>query len=236
MTRAASAARGRPAGSTRRSACTPAARSARIVRAQTSSASRPSANSCVSPSTGTGRNCFSVCERLRVGAAVVEDAEDARQRRRCAASQLLEKRVDVRRVVVRDDLRQEELAGEVLVVEKADLRRRIGVRIGPAAEREIRHVLANRLAQLPRVRHAARRTDRPIAAEHDQRPEPFLPGALGVRQTELERVLRREERHDVIARHVRAEIDDEVAEVVLLARADGAVGEEHERLVAHEAA
>ena len=39
----------------------------------------------------------------------------------------------------------------------------------------------------------------------------------------------------MIARHVGAEVDDEVAEVVLLTGADGAVGEEHERLATDEA-
>ena len=139
-------------------------------------------------------------------------------------------------VVVRHDLRQEELAAEVLVAEKPRLRRRDRRADCPAAERQVGHVLADRLAQLPRVLHASRRADRPIAAEHDERAEALLPGALGIGQAELERVLRREERHDAIARHVGAEIDDQVAQVVFFARADGAVGEEHERPAAHEAA
>ena len=110
------------------------------------------------------------------------------------------------------------------------------MRIAPAAERQARHVLVDGLAQLPRMFHASRRSHRPVAAEHDQRPEALLPGALGVRQAELHRVLRRQERHDVVARHVGAQIDDEMAQVVFFARADRAVGQEHERLIAHEAA
>jgi hypothetical protein len=42
-------------------------------------------------------------------------------------------------------------------------------------------------------------------------------------------MLRREKRNDVIARDARAEIDDEVPEILLLVRADGAVSEKHER-------
>ena len=61
-------------------------------------------------------------------------------------------------------------------------------------------------------------------------------GALGVGQAELERVLGRQERHHTIARHIRPEIDHEMPQVVFFARADGAVGEEHERLAPDQAA
>ena len=53
--------------------------------------------------------------------------------------------------------------------------------------------------------------------------------ALRIRQAVLERVLRRQKRDDALARDVRAEIEDEMAEVVLFLHADRAVGEEHVR-------
>ena len=112
----------------------------------------------------------------------------------------------------------------------------IGVRVAPAAQRQVGHVFVDRLAQLPRVLDASRRPHRAIAAEHDERAEAFLPGALGVRQAEVHRVLGRQERHDVVARHIGAQIDHQMAQVVFFARADGAVRQEHERPVADEAA
>ena len=146
---------------------TPAARRRRIVRAQISSGVAPSANSCINASAGTGRNCFSVSSVFGVRAAVIEDAENARHQH-LPPRQLLLKPIDLPQVVMRDDLRQEKLAGEARVVEEARLGRRIGVGIRPAAQREVRHLLANRFAKLPGVRHASRRTDRPIAAEDDE--------------------------------------------------------------------
>ena len=40
----------------------------------------------------------------------------------------------------------------------------------------------------------------------------------------------------MVARHIGAEVDDEMAEVVLLARSDGAVGQEHVRVRTNESA
>ena len=45
----------------------------------------------------------------------------------------------------------------------------------------------------------------------------------------------REKGHDVIARNGRAEIADQMPEVVFFARANGAVGEEHESAAAYQA-
>ena len=63
-----------------------------------------------------------------------------------------------------------------------------------------------------------------------------MPGALGVRETELERVFRREERDHAVARDVDAEVDHEMAEIVFFAGADGAVREEDERLAPDQSA
>src|SRR5687767_12737026 len=82
----------------------------------------------------------------------------------------------------------------------------------------------------------ARRPDGTVAAEYHERRESLLPGPFGIRQAELEGVLGREKRHDAIAGNVGSEIDDQVAEVVLFAGADRAVGQEHVRPAAHEAA
>ena len=45
-----------------------------------------------------------------------------------------------------------------------------------------------------------------------------------------------QKRHDPVVRHVATEIRDQVAEVVFLLRADGAVGQEHECALTREAA
>jgi hypothetical protein len=134
------------------------------------------------------------------------------------------------------DLRQEELGIEVAAGEEARLGFRIGVRVGPAAQRQPRRVPPDGLAQLPGVLHAAGRPHRSVAAEDHERRKPFVDCPFRVAQAELHRVLGREEGHDVAARDVAAEVDEQVPQVVLLARADGAVGQEHEPVVVHETA
>ena len=141
----------------------------------------------------------------------------------------LEKALDRRPAVMRDDLRQVELGGDAVVEQVPHLRRGVRVRIRPAAERQLGLARADHLAQLPRVLDASRRPDVLVAAEHDERLEAVLPRAIRVGQAVLRRVLAGQKRDDVRARHVAAEIDDEMAEVVFLLEADGAVGEEDER-------
>ena len=97
-----------------------------------------------------------------------------------------------------------------------DLRGRIGVRIGPAAEREPRHALADLLAQLPGVLDAPRAptllsppsttsASNPCACARSAYARQYSSGCLHVRNgTTPERG------------HIGAEIDDEVAEVVFL--------------------
>ena len=110
------------------------------------------------------------------------------------------------------------------------------MRVRPAAERDPVIAPAEHLAQLPRVLDAARRAHRFVAAEHDQRRKAVLMRALGVRQAVLERMLRRDERHDALARHVVAEIDHEMAEVVFFLGAHRAVREHDERALPRETA
>ena len=57
---------------------------------------------------------------------------------------------------------------------------------------------------------------------------------IGVREAELERVLGREKRDDLVAADGVAEIGDEMAQVVLFLRADGAVGDHHAHVVARQ--
>ena len=135
-----------------------------------------------------------------------------------------------------DDLGQEELRVRVFGDEEVDLAIGIGVRVRPAAERERVIALAKHLPQLPRVLDRPRRADALVAAEHDQRRKPALVRAVRVRQAVLDRMLRRQERDDAIARDVEAEVGDEVAEVVFFGGADRAVGEEHERALARQPA
>ena len=65
-----------------------------------------------------------------------------------------------------------------------------------------------------------------VAAEDDQRVEAVLVRAIRVRQAVVHRMLAREERHDAGPRHIDPEVDQQMAEVVLLLQSDRAVGQE----------
>ena len=108
------------------------------------------------------------------------------------------------------------------------------MRIRPSPKRQIRPVLADVLAQLPRMLDAARRADVLVAAKHHERLESMLTGAVGIAQAPLQRMLARQKRHDARPRHVSPEIAHEMAEVVFLLDADGAIGEKDERVVARQ--
>ena len=89
-------------------------------------------------------------EGLGIRAPVIEDAEDAGMLE-VAAVELGVEGLDVVEVVMRDHLSQEELRREPIVADEPRLLDRIGMGIRPAAEGQIRHVLADLLAQLPGV-------------------------------------------------------------------------------------
>ena len=136
---------------------------------------------------------------------------------------------------MRDDLRQEEIRVDVGVqqeVAPADRDRRSDwpIRRAPAPDD------AARISW--RSCHACSsdrgRPDVLVAAEHHQRRKTVVHDLIGVRQAELDRVLRGQERDDAIARDVVAEIGDEVAEVVFLLRADGAIGDHDAHVVARQ--
>jgi hypothetical protein len=74
-----------------------------------------------------------------------------------------------------------------------------------------------------------------VAAEHHQGREAVLHDLIGVAEAEVDRVLGGEERHHALTRHVGAQVGDQVAQVVLLLRAHGAVGDHHAHVVAHQA-
>ena len=57
--------------------------------------------------------------------------------------------------------------------------------------------LANQLAQLPRVLERSRAADVLVAAEHDERRKTVVHGLIGIRETELERMLGGEKRNDL---------------------------------------
>src|SRR5262245_59306940 len=138
---------------------------------------------------------------LRIRAAIEEDTVESGQGH-LAPLQLLPKMIERPRVVMRDDLGQEVLGAEVFVGEKSGLRRRVSVRIGPAAERQVRHMFMDETSQLPGVLDASLRSDVAIAAEHDKRTEPLVPGAFGIREAKIQGMFRRQEWRDVIPRHV----------------------------------
>src|SRR5262249_18742930 len=66
--------------------------------------------------------------------------------------------------------------------------------------------------------------------------KPALARAVRVRQAVIDRVLGGQERHDALARDVAAEVRDEMAEIVFLIGADGAVGQKHVRALPGEPA
>jgi hypothetical protein len=144
--------------------------------------------------------------------------------------------IDGCNVVMRNHLREEVLPVEIRGTEVGRLEPGVRVRIGPAAERQTRHVLLNRLAQLPGVANTSWRSDGPVAAQDDQRSESFVGGPLGVVEAEAHRVLACQERDHVVARHIGAQVVHQVTEVVLFAGADRAVGEKHEGAVPDEPA
>ena len=190
---------------------------------QMSSAVAPSANSRVSPSTGTGRNPFRMFSVFRIGAAVVEHAKHTRQVAGATASGV-EERADSWKVVMADDLRQVELGGEVLVEQEADLL--FSVRVDWPS-RPVRATACVPAAS----REAARRVRRSaafhglVAAKHHERRKAALARPFGIRQAILTRVLRRHERHDARPWHVVTEVGDQMSKVVFFGCADGAIGE-----------
>src|SRR5919106_1710299 len=106
------------------------------------------------------------------------------------------------------------------------------MRVGPPPERQPWLPQPDLVAELPRMLDAARPPERPVAAEDDERREPVLPRLFGIAQTEIERMLRREERDDAIARQIAAEIGHQVPQVVLFLGAHGAVGQEYRDILA----
>ena len=90
------------------------------------------------------------------------------------------------------------------------------------------------LPQLPRMLHASRMPDVLVAAQDDERLEPVLLRAIRVRHAVAHRVLARQERDDLRSRDVTPEVDDQVPEVVLFLRSDGAVRQEDVGTVARQ--
>ena len=215
----------------------PSSISARMVRAQMSIGVAPAANSSASAGGRHRHEGAERRERLRVRAAVVEDAEDARQLH-AAAIGFAEEPRDARALVMRDDLRQVELRVDALVQQEVDLTRR-RPHAGSPIRRASRSGCCARIAS--RSSHAcvdaARLADALVAAEHDQRRKPVLPRAVGVRQADTSSEcldVRNGTTRDAI--DVGAQVGDEVTEVVFFLRADRAVGQEDEQLAPREAA
>jgi hypothetical protein len=93
---------------------------------------------------------------------------------------------------------------------------------------------ANHLPQLPGVLERSRPADVLVAAEDDQRRKAVVHRLVGVGLAELQRVLGREERNDLVAADGVAEVGDEMAQVVFLLRADGAVGDHDAHVMARQ--
>src|SRR4029077_1808824 len=75
-----------------------------------------------------------------------------------------------------------------------------------------------------------------VTAEHHQRRKSVLPRLLGIRETELHRMLGRQERDDVLACDVTPEVRHEMAQVVLLLRTHRTVRQEDAYIASGKAA
>src|SRR5688572_8951164 len=124
-----------------------------------------------------------------------------------------------------DDLRQIELRSKSLVGNEAGLLHGVRIRVRPPAKRQPRLAHPDVAAQLPRMLHATRAASGPVAAEHHQRRKSMLPRLLCVAETEIQRVLARQERHDTLVRNVTPQIVHEMSEIVLFLSANRTVGE-----------
>src|SRR5262249_40275570 len=112
-------------------------------------------------------------ERPAIGASIVEHAENPGEGHASAPGEF-EEAHDRRGVVVADHLRQKEFGAKVRIGKVLDLALRLGVGLGPTAARSRLIAFAQELPELPRMLHAARRSDAAIAAEHDERPKTVL--------------------------------------------------------------
>ena len=108
--------------------------------------------------------------------------------------------------------------------QKLNLPDRIRDGVRPAAELERGVPLANQLAQLPRVLERSGPADMLVAAEHDERRKAVVHGLIRIGEAELQRMLGREKRDDLVAADGVAEVGDEMAQVVFFLRADRAIG------------
>jgi len=90
------------------------------------------------------------------------------------------------------------------------------------------------LPQLPRVFHAPGATDMLVAAEHNDGREAMVRRLVGVPETELERVLCGEERHDMRSCQFRTEVRHQMAKVVFFLRPDRTIRDHHADVLARE--
>src|SRR5436190_6399029 len=81
---------------------------------------------------------------------------------------------------------------------------------------------------------APRYPKRLVAAKYHERRKSVLTRPLRIRQAIVEGVLHGHERDDALPRHVTAEIDDQVPQVVFFFRSDRAVSEKYERPATRE--
>ena len=110
------------------------------------------------------------------------------------------------------------------------------MRVRPTAERKIGHAPPDFVAQLPGMLDASRRPEALVSAQHHQRFESVMMRAIRVGEAVVERMLARQKGHHARTRHITAQVDDEMAEVVFFLRSHRAVGQEHERAAAGQAA
>src|SRR5262245_21248025 len=106
-------------------------------------------------------------QRLRTGTPVIEHTEHSRNGNRTTGD-LFEESLDRIEIQMTDDLCQVKLGAEALVAQEIDLLCCGGMRVGPAAEDQLRLVLANLVAQIPGVFDTAWPSDSLVAAQHHE--------------------------------------------------------------------
>jgi hypothetical protein len=171
-------------------------------------------------------------QRPRVGAAVIEHAEDAGYAETSVRAASLRKASTSACRLARDDLRQEKIGVRVRVAKELHLRHGVGDRVGPAAELQLGMARAQLGAQLPRMFDDAGAADalaRPPSITSAGKAGVRRPGR-GTRRAILKRMLGGQERDDAAAGHGIAEIGHEMPEIVFLLRANGTVGRASTRM------
>ena len=131
------------------------------------------------------------------------------------------------RLVVGRDLRQIEISVRAGIEQKVHLPFGEFAGLAHPPSSRSRMPLTQVLPQLPGMFDAPWSSNVFVPAKHDHGAEAVMRRLVGVAQTELQRMLAREKRDDMLARQVGPEIRHEMAKVVLFLGPHRTVGDHH---------